>query len=59
MLTEEDAPLVLQTFTRRGMTVIEPPEDWLFKIDHDGTLVDIIFRLAHSLVDARIPGAKR
>ena len=51
VIAEEDAPRVLQSLERAGMTVVEPPEDWLFKIDHDGVQVDIIFRLAHSPVD--------
>lgn len=52
VIAEDDAPGVLQGLARRGMTIIEPPEDWLFKIDHEGIQVDMIFRLAHRPVDA-------
>ncbi|WP_238146900.1 nucleotidyltransferase [Ornithinimicrobium murale] len=52
VITEEDAPRVLQGFTRRGLNVLEPPEDWLFKVDHGGVQVDLIYRLAHHPVDA-------
>jgi hypothetical protein len=54
VITEEDAPKVLQAFHRRGLSVIEPPEDWLFKVDHEGEQVDIIFRLANGPVDAEL-----
>lgn len=52
VIAENDAPGVLHGLARQGMTVIEPPEDWLFKIDHAGIQVDMIFRLAHRPVDA-------
>lgn len=54
VITEEDAPRVLQGFTRRGLTVVEPPEDWLFKVRHDGEQLDLIFRLASGPVDAEL-----
>jgi hypothetical protein len=54
VITEEDAPKVLQAFNRRGLNVVEPPEDWLFKVRHDGEQVDIIFRLANGPVDEQL-----
>lgn len=51
VITEEDAPRVRQGFVKRGMTVVDPPEDWLFKIDEQGVQVDIIFRLASGPID--------
>jgi hypothetical protein len=41
---EEDAERALAALTNAGMKPERPPEGWLFKAYHDGTLIDLIFR---------------
>ena len=40
---EEDAERALAALTNAGMKPERPPEGWLFKAYHDGTLIDLIF----------------
>ena len=51
VVMEKDVPLARQALERRGMKLVDPPEDWLFKARHDDQPVDIIFRLASGPVD--------
>ena len=39
-----DAPRAAQELADRGLMVLQPPEDWLFKVYVDDALVDVIFR---------------
>jgi hypothetical protein len=41
---EEDAERALAALVNAGMKPERPPEGWLFKAYHDGTLIDLIFR---------------
>ena len=41
---EEDAERALAALSNAGMKPERPPEGWLFKAYHDGTLIDLIFR---------------
>jgi hypothetical protein len=46
-----------QELTRRGLEVVQPPEDWLFKVHTDGVVIDVLHRgsgrpLAAALGDA-------
>ncbi len=52
IILEEDAHRARAALRGRGLEVLEPPEDWLFKVRHGGGLVDVIFRLAGGPVDA-------
>jgi hypothetical protein len=44
MVAEEDAPRAKDLLSDAGLEVVEPPEDWLFKVFVDGAMVDVIFR---------------
>ena len=44
MVAEEDAPRAKDLLTERELKVVEPPEDWLFKVYIDDAMVDVIFR---------------
>ena len=45
MVAEEDAAHVEDLIAQRGLEVVRPPEDWLFKVYVDKAMVDIIFRV--------------
>jgi hypothetical protein len=44
-VAEEDRERAATLLRERGLEVVQPPEDWLFKVYVDGSLVDILFRL--------------
>ena len=44
MVAEEDAAATADLLAGRGLQVVQPPEDWLFKVYVDGAMVDILFR---------------
>lgn len=56
VILEEDAHRARTALRGRGLEVVEPPEDWLFKIRHHGEQVDVIFRLASGPVDESLLG---
>ncbi len=39
-----DVGLVKDELSRRGLEVVQPPEDWLFKVRCDGVVVDVLHR---------------
>ncbi len=43
VVKREDADRALQALADQGMKPERPPEGWLFKAYHDGTLIDLIF----------------
>ena len=45
VIAEEDRERVAGLLRDRGLEVVQPPEDWLFKVYVEGSLVDILFRL--------------
>ena len=45
MVAEEDAARVRDLLAARDLVVVQPPEDWLFKVFIDGAMVDVIFRV--------------
>ncbi|GAA3669681.1 hypothetical protein GCM10022237_31930 [Nocardioides ginsengisoli] len=45
VVAEEDAAHVEDLIAQRGLEVVHPPEDWLFKVYVDEAMVDIIFRV--------------
>ncbi|MET7488494.1 nucleotidyltransferase family protein [Streptomyces sp. NPDC005538] len=52
----EDAEAVAATLTEAGLTVVEPPEDWLWKakcLDQD---IDLLFEMAHRPVTSELLG---
>ena len=53
VIAEEDAEHAAGVLRERGLEVVQPPEDWLFKVYVDGSLVDILFRLNGVPVERR------
>jgi hypothetical protein len=47
----EDVAAAKQALERSGMTVLQPPEDWLFKARYDDSPVDLIHRLMMGEID--------
>jgi hypothetical protein len=50
-IAEADAAAVADALTARGLRVVQPPEDWLFKVCSDDSMADIQFRLSGSVGD--------
>jgi hypothetical protein len=44
MVAEEDAPRAKDLLAERDLQVVQPPEDWLFKVYVGDAMVDVIFR---------------
>jgi hypothetical protein len=48
MVADEDAAAAAEWLAEEGFQVVQPPEDWLFKVYTDDTMVDVIHRDAGS-----------
>ena len=46
LIPADQAEQAATELARRGLEVLQPPEDWLFKIATDGVTVDILMRTA-------------
>lgn len=46
LVAEDDAPRVMERLAEHGLQVVQPPEDWLFKVFIGQSMVDILFRTA-------------
>ncbi len=46
IIAESDVEAVAAALAAAGLTVRRPPEDWLFKVDTDGVVVDLLHRAA-------------
>jgi hypothetical protein len=44
LVDPEDVGRVKDELSRRGLEVVQPPEDWLFKVRCDGVVVDVLHR---------------
>ncbi len=51
VILEDDAHRARTALRGRDLEVVDPPEDWLFKVRHGGEQVDVIHRLATGPVD--------
>jgi hypothetical protein len=51
MIAEEDAPRAKDLLAERGLEVVQPPEDWLFKVFVDDAMVDVIHRSGKESID--------
>ena len=51
LVAEQDAPRVADLLADAGLEVVQPPEDWLFKVYQDGAMVDVLFRSSGETVD--------
>ena len=56
VVVEAEAEKAATVLAEAGLDVHHPPEDWLFKVDSDGAMVDILFRLAGESVDQELLG---
>jgi hypothetical protein len=54
VVQEDQVPAARAALEHAGITVVEPPEDWLFKARYDDAPVDVIFRLDTGPVDAEL-----
>ena len=54
LVSRDDAPKIAQHLADQGLQVVQPPEDWLFKVFVDGAMVDIIFRPSGHWADRAI-----
>jgi hypothetical protein len=45
VIAEEDRDRVSSLLVEHGLEVVDPPEDWLFKVFVEGAMVDLLFRL--------------
>ncbi|WP_181312716.1 nucleotidyltransferase family protein [Nocardioides campestrisoli] len=52
LVAEADAPQVATYLAEHGLQVVQPPEDWLFKVFTDDVMVDVFHR------DATIPAER-
>jgi hypothetical protein len=50
VVAQEDRERAASVLTERGLDVVDPPEDWLFKVFVDGAMVDVLFRLSSAAV---------
>jgi hypothetical protein len=50
-IAEADAAAVADSLAERDLRVVQPPEDWLFKVYTDDAMVDILYRLSGSVVE--------
>lgn len=46
LVAEQDAHEVEHLLADRGFTVVQPPEDWLFKVYVDSSMIDVIYRVS-------------
>jgi hypothetical protein len=58
LVRPEDAERVAAELARSGLEIVEPPEDWLFKVRMDDAVVDVIRRAQGSTVQEVLDGAE-
>jgi hypothetical protein len=46
LVAEEDAHELEHLLADQGFSVVQPPEDWLFKVFVDNSMIDIIYRVS-------------
>ncbi|TQK70642.1 MULTISPECIES: nucleotidyltransferase domain-containing protein [unclassified Nocardioides] len=51
MIAEEDAARVEDALAESGLEVVQPPEDWLFKVFVEEAMVDVIFRVRNEPIE--------
>jgi Aminoglycoside-2''-adenylyltransferase len=54
MVAQQDAAEAAAFLADRGFQVVQPPEDWLFKVFIDGAMVDVIFRAGGVVADRKL-----
>jgi hypothetical protein len=48
LVSPTQAAEAYRTLQEQGLSVVQPPEDWLFKVEFDGETVDVLHRTAGS-----------
>jgi hypothetical protein len=51
VVAEDDRERIATLLAEDGLEVVDPPEDWLFKVFVDGAMVDLLFRANGVTVD--------
>ena len=51
LVAEQDAARAADVLAGAGLKVVQPPEDWLFKVFVDDAMVDVLFRSSGVSVD--------
>ena len=54
VVARDDAEQAYAVLESAGLRVVQPPEDWLFKVFTDGTMVDVTYRINSSPVDTAV-----
>ena len=54
VVARDDAEQAYTVLDSAGLRVVQPPEDWLFKVFTDGTTVDVTYRINSSPVDSAV-----
>jgi hypothetical protein len=58
VLTPEDMPRAIDALERAGMTIVQPPEDWLVKVYDGENLIDLIHHpVGRAVVREELEGA--
>jgi hypothetical protein len=58
LIAAEDADAAAEELRRRGFEVVQPPEDWLFKVSTDRVTVDVLHRSAADDVEGLLAAAE-
>jgi hypothetical protein len=58
LVRQEDAADVVDDLVRRGLDVVQPAEDWLFKVQVDGAVVDVLHRALGGSVEQMLEAAE-
>jgi hypothetical protein len=59
VIREQDAGHAREELRRRGFEVLEPPEDWLFKVQIGDVVVDVLFRSQDDSVERLLDRAQQ
>ena len=54
VVTEQDQERAAEVLAQAGLQVERPPEDWLFKVFHEGAMVDVIHRIGGIQVEPEL-----
>jgi hypothetical protein len=58
LVRQEDAAAVVEDLVGRGLDVVQPAEDWLFKVQVDGAVVDVLHRALGGSVEQMLEAAE-
>jgi hypothetical protein len=58
LIRREDSAAVTEELRALGLVVVQPPEDWLFKVEVGDAVVDVLHRAQGSTVDQMLAAAE-